>query len=117
MVIDTRTIGFGMTDAILRHAQSRVESALGFAARHVLRVTVRLDDVNGEGRGGADKRCRVVATLGRHRTVTAAAVDADLYAAIGAAAAKARHATLRALKRLTARQRRDRQRPGTLGQA
>ena len=115
MVIDTRAIGFALTEAILRHAEARVESALGFTARHVPRVTVRLDDVNGQGHGGADKRCRIVATLGgrSHRTLAAEAVDADLYAAIDAAAAKARHAALRQAKRSLAMERKDRQRPGT----
>lgn len=114
MVIETRAIGFGLTEAILRHAEARVEAALGFAAREVLRATVRLDDVNGEGHGGADKRCRVVATLRRHRTLAAEAVHADLYAAIDAAAGKMRHASVRALKRPVALQRKDPQRPGTL---
>ena len=116
MLIDTRTIGFGLTEAILRHAEARVESALGFAARHVPHVTVRLDDVNGESRGGADKRCRIVARLGgrSHRTLATDAVHADLYAAIDAAAAKVRHAALRETKRLLALERKDRQRPGTL---
>ena len=114
MLIDTRAIGFPLTEAILRHAEVRVEVALGFVARHVPRVTVRVDDVNGEGRGGADKRCRIVAALRHHRTVAAEAVHADLYAAIDAAAAKIRHAALRQAKRLLALQRKDRQRPGTL---
>ena len=114
MVIDTRAIGFALTEAILRHAEARVESALGFAARQAPRVTVRLDDVNGEGRGGADKRCRIVAALGHRRTLTAEAVHADLYAAIDAAAARLHHSALRETKRHLALQRKDRQRPGTL---
>jgi ribosome-associated translation inhibitor RaiA len=114
MIIDTRAIGFGLTEAILRHVESRVESALGFAAGHVVRATVRLDDVNGEGRGGADKRCRIVAALRRHRTVTVEAVDADLYAAIDAAAAKARLAALRDVRRSVSLERKGARRPGTL---
>ena len=35
MFIDTRAIDFPMTDAILRHVESRVESALGPVARWV----------------------------------------------------------------------------------
>jgi ribosome-associated translation inhibitor RaiA len=86
---------------------------VGFAAAHVLRLTVRLDDVNGD-HGGPDKRCRIVAGLRRHRTVTVEDVGADLYAAVDAAAHKARHAVLREVKRHVARARRDAQRPGTL---
>lgn len=113
MVIDTRALGFGLTDAILRHVERRVEAALGFAARHVMTVTVRLDDVNGD-RGGPDKRCRIVVTLRHHRVATVEAVDVDLYAAVDAAAHKARHAVLRDVKRHVGRERRDAQRPGTL---
>jgi ribosome-associated translation inhibitor RaiA len=113
MVIDTRALGFRLTDAILSHVEGRVDAALGFAARRVVRVTVRLDDVNGD-HGGPDKRCRVVVTLRHHRTVTVEDVGADLYAAVDAAAHKARHAVLREVKRHVARARRDAQRPGTL---
>jgi ribosome-associated translation inhibitor RaiA len=113
MVIETRAMGFPLPDAILRHAEARVEAALGFAARHVVRVTVRLDDVNGAEHGGADKRCRVVVSLRQHRTVAVEAVDADLYAAIDAAGHTARRAVLRDVKRHIALERRDPQRPGT----
>jgi putative sigma-54 modulation protein len=113
MVIDTRALGFKLTDAILSHVEGRVGAALGFAARQVVRVTVRLDDVNGD-RGGPDKRCRIVVNLRHHRTVTAEEVGVDLYAAVDAAAQKARHAVLRDVKRHVARERREAQRPGTL---
>jgi putative sigma-54 modulation protein len=112
-LIDTRALGFTLTDPILRHVEGRTGAALGFASPHVLRTMVRLDDVNGD-RGGVDKRCRVVVTLRHYRTVTAEAVDADLYAAVDAAARKARHAVLREVKRQVSRERRDAQRPGTL---
>jgi ribosome-associated translation inhibitor RaiA len=113
MLIDTRAIGFPLTEAILRHTEARVGAALGFAADRVLRVTVRLDDVNGD-HGGDDKRCRVVVSLRQHRTVAVEAVDADLYAAIDAAGHTARRAVMRDVKRHIARQRKDAQRPGTL---
>jgi len=113
MIIDTRAIGFGLTEAILRHVESRVESALGFAAGHVVRATVRLDDVNGQNHGGPDKRCRIVAVLRRHgRTVTAEAVHADLYAAIDQAAHRAREAARRGGKRDLALARRPHHRAG-----
>ena len=113
MMIDTRALGFGLTDAILRHVEGRLEAALGVAARRVMTVTVRLDDVNGD-RGGPDKRCRIVVALRRHRTVTVEAVGVDLYAVVDAAARKARHAVLREVRRHVARERRDAHRPGTL---
>src|SRR3954468_13131179 len=110
MLIDTRAVGFKLTDAILSHVEGRVAATLGFASGRVVRVAVRLDDVNGD-RGGPDKRCRVVVTLRHHRTMTAEDVGVDLYAAVDAAAHKARHAVLREVKRHGARERRDAQRP------
>ena len=62
MSIDTRAIGFALTDAIVRHVEARLESALGPFARRILKVTVRLDDVNGS-RGGVDKRCSALALV------------------------------------------------------
>ena len=113
MLIDTRAIGFSLTDAIARHAEDRVGSALRPFARRVLKITVRLDDVNGS-RGGVDKRCGVVAALRRHGVQVAEAVDADLYRAIDAAAARIRRSVSRAAKSRLARERRDPQRPGAL---
>ena len=113
MVIETRTLGFARTGAIVEHVEGRVEAAVGFAAPHVPRLTVRLDDVNGD-HGGPDKRCRIVAALRQHRTLAAEAVDADLYAAVDAACRKLQAAVLRELKRDVARARKDPQRPGTL---
>lgn len=114
MVIDTRAIGFRLTDAIQLHVEARVEAALGFAARHVVRVTARLDDVNGEGRSGPDKRCQLVVALRRGRTVAVEHVDADLYVAIDAAAQKARRSVLRELERDLALARKVSHRPGVL---
>jgi ribosome-associated translation inhibitor RaiA len=111
--IDTRAIDFPLTDAILRHVESRVESALGPVARWVMAVTARLEDVNAS-RGGIDKRCRLVASLRRRGVVVAEATDTDLYAAVDEAAGRIRRSALRALARRVPRERKDPQRPGAL---
>ena len=113
MLIDTRAMGFALTDAILRHVEARVGAALGPFARRVLKVTVRLDDVNGD-RGGIDKRCSIVVALRRHGVAIAEATHADLYAAVDEAARRVRRPVIRAAKRRLARDRRDPQRPGAL---
>src|SRR5688500_10861867 len=113
MLIDTRTIGFPLTDALVQHVEARVESALGPFSCRVLKVTVRLDDINGS-RGGVDKRCSVVVALRRHGVEVAEAVDADLYRAIDEAAARIRRSVARAAKAHLSRERRDPQRPGAL---
>jgi ribosome-associated translation inhibitor RaiA len=114
--IDTRAIGFPLTDAIHRHVESRVESALGPVARWVIKVTARLEDVNA-ARGGVDKRCSLVAALRRRGVVVSEATDTDLYAAVDEAAGRIRRTALRAVTRHVPRQRKDPQRPGALAVA
>lgn len=113
MFIETRAIDFLLTDAILRHVESRVESALGPVTRWVMTVTARLEDVNAS-RGGVDKRCRLVAALRRRGIVVAEATDADLYAAVDEASSRIRRSALRAVTRRGPRERKDPQRPGAL---
>jgi ribosome-associated translation inhibitor RaiA len=79
----------------------------------MLRVTVRLDDVNSD-RGGIDKRCSIVVALRRHGVEIAEAIDTDLYAAINEAATRARRSVIRTAKRQLTLARRDAQRPGAL---
>ena len=113
MFIDTRAMGFSLTDAIRRHVEARVEAALGPLARRVATVTARLEDVNAD-RGGVDKRCRLVTVLRRLGVVVAEATSGDLYAAVDEAAGRARRAALRAVTRRRPRERKDAQRPGAL---
>jgi putative sigma-54 modulation protein len=113
MFIDTRAIGFGLTDAIQRHVETRVESALGRFSPWVVRVTVRLDDVNAD-RGGDDKRCSIVVSLRNRGAVVAEAIRSDLYVAVDEVAARVRRSVERSIKRHLTRDRRDRQRPGAL---
>lgn len=113
MLIDTRTRGFTLTDGILTHVETRLETALGPFARQVQKVMVRLDDINAD-RGGNDKRCQVSVALRRRGVVVTEALHEDLYAAIDAAAARARRSVSRELKRHLTRERRDMQRPGAL---
>jgi len=111
MLIDTRSMGFTLTDAIRRHVESRVASALAPVARSVTTVVARLDDVNAH-RGGADKRCRLVALVRRHGAVVAEATNADLYAAVDGAAGRIHRAVSRVVKRSVPRERKNPQRPG-----
>ena len=113
MLIDTRTMGFTLTDAILRHVEARVGSALGPFSRWVLKVTVRLEDVNAD-RGGIDKRCSIVVALRRQQVAVAEATRADLYAAVDEATSRIRRSVVRATKRHLTRDREDIQRPGAL---
>lgn len=113
MLIDTRAIGFSLTDSIVRHVDARIETALGPFARWVFKATVRLDDTNAE-RGGIDKRCVVIATLRRHGVVIAEATEGDLYTAIDEAARRIRRSVGRVVKKRLASERTSPQRPGAL---
>ena len=113
MNIDTRAIGFPLTDAIRRYAQSRTRLALAPVRRWIMAVTVRLNDVNA-GRGGVDKRCRIVVALRRRGVVVAEATKVDLYAAIESATGRLRRAARESVQRIIGRDRKDRQRPGAL---
>jgi ribosome-associated translation inhibitor RaiA len=98
VLIEVRTIGFSLTDAIRTRVECRVESALGAMSGRIMKVTVRLEDVNAQ-RGGIDKRCSIVVALRQNQTAIAEAAHEDLYAAIDAAATRARHGVLRRLTR------------------
>ena len=113
MLVDTRAMGFALTDAIQRHVESRVESALSPVASWVVSATARVEDINSD-RGGIDKRCALVASLRGRGVAITEALNVDLYAAVDEAAGRLRRAAVRAVKRHVARERKDTQRPGTL---
>ena len=113
MLIETRPIGFALTDAIVQHVESRATSSLRPFSSRMLRATVRLEDVNAD-HGGIDKRCLIVVALRRRRLEVAKATDADLYLAIDMAFRKIHHAVSRVIQRSCSRERKGRQRPGAL---
>ena len=113
MLIETRAIGFELTEAILRHVEARLGSTLGPFSRWILQATVRLEDINGD-HGGDDKRCSIVVSLRRHGVEVAEATNADLYAAIDEAASRMRRSVSRVIRRHLSRERKDPQRPGAL---
>src|SRR4051812_2472802 len=110
MLIDTRAMGFALTNSILRHVESRVKSALGPFAERVRCATVRLNDVNAD-RGGEDMRCRIVVAIRRQGVEVVESTRSDLYAAVDEAASRIRRSVKRATKRHLSHERQDRQRP------
>jgi ribosome-associated translation inhibitor RaiA len=98
MFIDTRAMGFPLTEAIQAHMEMRIEKALGSASPYISRVTARVEDVNA-ARGGVDKRCQIVVFVNGHEPVVAEVVRTDLYRAIDAAANRIRAGVVRQLRR------------------
>ena len=90
------------TDAIRRHVERRVQTAIGRLSHRVRAVTIRLDDINGPDRGGADKACQIAITLASRRraTVVVEEVHADLYLAVTQAAERMSQAVRRELDRV-----------------
>ena len=113
MLIDTRALRFSLTDAILSHVEARVAAALGPFSRWVLKVTVRLEDINAD-RGGVDKRCSIVVAMRRHGVEIGEATNRDLYAAVDDAVSRVRRSVIRTAKRHQSRDRREPQRTGAL---
>ncbi len=92
-------LSFELTDAIVQHVEGRIKLSLGTASDRIDAVFVRLSDINGN-RGGVDKCCRITVRLRHLRSnVVVEAVDRDLYVAVNQAAARAKHALWRQLKR------------------
>ena len=101
MRMEIRGRNLWLTPALLDHVERRVRNALGRYRARVRRVTVRLFDANGE-RGGIDKQCRIVVQTGPGSAIVAEDVDADLYAAVTRAAARASEGLRRRLERIRA---------------
>ena len=102
IVIQTR--GFSLTKALQNHVKRRLNSALDNLDQHIMRVRVRLSDINGP-RGGVDKCCQVRTELAGTPSVVIQDTSENMYAAIDAACERTAHSVgrridkLRALKR------------------
>jgi ribosomal subunit interface protein len=90
------------TEAIRRHIERRVRTAVGRFSHRVRAITIRLDDINGPGRGGADKACQIAITLASRRRapVVVEEVNADLYLAVSQAAERMSQTVRREVDRL-----------------
>jgi len=105
-------LDFGLTDALRRHAERRLRSALTCHDEHIQRVVMRLSGYSG-AHGGVDKCCHVQVLLAGLPDVVVEDVEADLYVAISRAVHRAGRTIQRRLVR-----RRDKARmsgqPGTV---
>ena len=98
MRIHVRSRGFELTDALRAHVERRLLFALSRFGRRLRSVQLHMDDVNGP-RGGADKRCQIVARLAPWGKVRVQELDGDLYAAISRAADRLDRAVAREAER------------------
>lgn len=109
MKIDIQSRTFALTPGLRAHVERRLRYSLDAAGTRLRHIVVRLTDDNGP-RGGVDKCCRIQATLAGARPVLIEQNDADLYAAVDRAAARAARAIAERVGRLVSRRRVRRQR-------
>lgn len=102
MQIDVRGQNFDLTPALESYVERRFVAALGRFGQRVPRLTVRLSDENAL-KGGVDKHCRVELTIPRLPGLVVDERQADLYAAIDAAADRSARAVSRAIGRRRAK--------------
>jgi ribosomal subunit interface protein len=98
MRISVRSLGMVTTEAIRSHVERRVLFAVGRFGERIEDVSARLGDANGP-RGGADKTCRLVATLEGAGQVVVEDADPDLYVAVDRATSRLGRTVARAVER------------------
>lgn len=96
LVIQAR--GLGLTGSVRQHIERRLAFALDWARFQVIKVSVRLSDLNGP-RGGEDKRCQIQLTVPGKTGVVIQDTDASLYVAIDRATSRAGRILARRLQR------------------
>lgn len=94
--MNIRSLGLSSEPAFRAHIRQRLGFKLGKFAKHVERVTVRFEDVNGF-RGGIDKSCRVKAVLSGRESVVVESRDNDAQVAFDASADRLERAVRKAL--------------------
>lgn len=98
MQVDIQAHGFTLTDGLREYVLKRLAYSLSHGDGHLMRVLVRLSDINGP-RGGEDKRCLVDVRLKHSPEVVIEDTESDLYLAIDRAAERAGRAVARHLAR------------------
>jgi ribosomal subunit interface protein len=98
MQIDIQSRNFSLTDALRRHAERRLRFTLTCYDDHILRIVMRLSDINGP-RGGTDKRCHLQVVLSGLPDVVIEDTEADLYVAIDRATDRAGRTLIRRIDR------------------
>lgn len=98
MQIDIQARGFALSAGLRTHVEHRLRFALSRFQDRLMRVTVRLSDVNGP-RGGVDKLCQFHLRLHGLPDIVVKDTEADLYVAVDRAAERAGRTLRRHLRR------------------
>jgi len=98
MQIDIQARHFSLTDSLRKHTERRVNFALACCDDVILRVIIKLSDINGP-RGGEDKHCHLQVVLAGIPDVVIEDTQTDLYVAINRAADRAGRTVIRKINR------------------
>jgi ribosomal subunit interface protein len=98
MHIDIQAQNFSITEPLTAYVMRRVNFAFSSRYDQIIRINVRLLDINGP-RGGVDKRCRIHINLPRIKDIVIEDTEPDLYTAIDRAMDRAGRTLNRRLER------------------
>lgn len=98
MQIDIQALHFSLTKSLSNHAQRRVHFALACCDDVILRVIIKLSDINGP-RGGEDKHCHLQVVLSGLPDVVIEDTQVDMYVAINRATDRAGRTVIRKINR------------------
>lgn len=102
MLIEIRSKGFSVTEALDAHARRRLYESLRHHRGRVNRISLRLSDDNGP-RGGIDKRCTIEVRVRGADPIVTQALEVDAYLSIDRASERAGRAIGRRLARRSRR--------------
>lgn len=97
MIINIKTVGFGLTQGLQHHVTDRLATSIGRLRKHIREVIVRLSDLNGP-RGGLDKQCQLMLRIDGAPPIVVSDMEQDLYVAFDRAAVRARRTLVRQLR-------------------
>lgn len=98
MQIDIQALNLSLSASMRGHIERRLGFALSTHDDHILRVIVRLSDINGP-RGGEDKCCQIQVVLPHLPDVVIEDTEAEMATAIDRAADRAGRTVARRLAR------------------
>ncbi len=96
--IDIQALHFSLTESLRKHVERRIHFTLACCDDSILRVIVKLSDINGP-RGGEDKHCHLQVVLTGLPDVVIEDTQADMYVAINRATDRAGRTVIRKINR------------------
>jgi putative sigma-54 modulation protein len=104
MQIDIQALNIALTDHLSYYVKRRLHFALSTRDENIMRVIVRLSDINGP-KGGKDMCCHIQVGLKGAGDVVIKDVEENIYTAVDRAAGRAARTVARKLARKPNRQR------------